>query len=719
MPLSNYLLGLLDLALVFGGVGAVSWLCVSRRAPDLTGAERVSAFGLVFCAALILVHLLPAMLGVLGRTAVLVALAALLAASLRIPRSRAVIRAPAGAQTRGAMGSPTSVAAGDVGSRALAAGAWALAAIALGALGAYTLNYLRHNASAPVIELDALTFHLPNVARWIQTGSVWRVDQFNPDLAQGNYPQNGDFVLLSLVLPFRNDAFVRLAMYPLLALAGTSVYALARELRARAPAALLASALVLALPAVMQSAVQNLQTDLLLVFAFPAGLLFLARHAREPRRHELALAGLGLGLAFGTKWYAVPGVGVVIALWFAAILRGGCGWSRGMRDALLLCATTLLAGGFWLLRNLVVSGNPVFPAKIAPLGVTIFDAPRDTLRERIGFTVGSYLDDPHVLVHSVVPGLRVALGISGLVAAFGALAVVVLAVLRTMRRRDAGRNVAPEIVVAAVAALALALTAIYIITPDTADGPPGHPLLVAANARYLVPAVICAAVTVAWLCRLWARAGPLLELAVLVCVLDGIARSFGSAATVGARAKVLGVGILVAAVAAATRWGLQRTWPVGGAARLLRSRARALIAIAAMLMVVAGVGGELLQRRFNHQRYAGYDAAITWLTVHAPTGHRVGLVGSWSVQGLAPVFPAFGPRLRNVVIYVGLADHSLLRVFNRFSLFAAAVHRGRYDLLLVGRGLTPSAAVPEQAWVRQLGYLEVASSPRLVLYRLA
>lgn len=715
MSVSDYLLGLLDLALVFGGVGAVSWLCVSRRTPGLTGAARVSALGIVFCAALIFVHLLPAMLGVLGRTAVLIAVAALIVAALRIPQPSTGNRTPAGGQPRGAMGGAASVAAGGFGSRALAASSWAAAAIALGAVAAYTLDYLRKNATAPVVELDALTFHLPNVARWIQTGSVWRVDQFNPDLAQGNYPQNGDFVLLSLVLPFRNDAFVRLAVYPLLALAGSSIYALARELRARAPAALLAGALVLALPAVMQSAVQNLQTDVLLVFAFPAGLLFLARHAREPHRHDLVLAGLGLGLAFGTKWYAVPGVGVVIALWFAAILRGGRDWSHGIRDALLLCATTLLAGGFWLLRNLVVSGNPVFPAKIAPLGVTIFDAPRDTLRERIGFTVGSYLDDPHVLGHSVIPGLRVALGLSGLLAACGALAVVVLAVVRTLRRRDGGRDLPPEIVVAAVAAIAL--TVVYVVTPDTADGPPDHPLLVAANARYLVPAVICAAVAVAWLCRQLGRSGPLLELAILVCVLDGIARSFGSAGTVGARARVLGVGILVAAIAAGVWWALRRAWAAGGAARLLRSRARVLIAIATLLALVGGVGGELLQRHFNRQRYAGYDAAITWLTVHAPAGHRVGLVGSWSVQGLAPVFPAFGPRLRNVVVYVGAADHGLLRVFHGFSTFAAAVHRGRYDLLLLGRGLTPSPAVPEQAWVRHLGYVEVASSPHLVLYR--
>ena len=95
-------------------------------------------------------------------------------------------------------------------------------------------------------------------------------------------------------------------------------------------------------------------------------------------------AGLGLGLAFGTKWYAVPAVAVVVVVWG----RHGC-WRDGppaapRRDGRGLVGIVGCVGGFWLLRNLVESGNPFFPVKVSPFGVTLFDAPPDIERSSTG-----------------------------------------------------------------------------------------------------------------------------------------------------------------------------------------------------------------------------------------------------------------------------------------------------------------------------------------------
>ena len=60
---------------------------------------------------------------------------------------------------------------------------------------------------------------------------MWQIDQFAPLLAHGNYPNNGDVVLLSTVLPWHNDFLVRLPITFFLVTTAIAVYAVARELR--------------------------------------------------------------------------------------------------------------------------------------------------------------------------------------------------------------------------------------------------------------------------------------------------------------------------------------------------------------------------------------------------------------------------------------------------------------------------------------------------------
>ena len=130
-----------------------------------------------------------------------------------------------------------------------------------------------------------------------------------------------------------------------------------------------------------------------MLFGFATGACFLLRRRRTGSTVDLVLAGLGLGLAFGTKWYAVWAVAIVLAVWAAGSLLERRGARAVVRDGAVLCGLVALAGGIWMLRNLVESGNPVFPVEVSPLGLTIFDAPRDTVRESAGFTLLHYVGD--------------------------------------------------------------------------------------------------------------------------------------------------------------------------------------------------------------------------------------------------------------------------------------------------------------------------------------
>ena len=219
MPLQDFLAGTAFFAVMLCAVGVATALVVRRRLRHLDGLERALAAIVVGTTVLIAVHLVPLMLTILARGTVLAACAVAigLAALVRPVTGVAAAREPA----------PEPVAPSSTQVWLLAGGAAAFAALA-------ALADLARWAGDELVGVDPLTFHLPNVARWIQTGSVWQIDQFVPLLAHGDYPHNGDVVLLSTVLPWHNDFLVRLPITFFLATAAVAVYAVARELRAPA-----------------------------------------------------------------------------------------------------------------------------------------------------------------------------------------------------------------------------------------------------------------------------------------------------------------------------------------------------------------------------------------------------------------------------------------------------------------------------------------------------
>ncbi|HEX8066662.1 MAG TPA: phospholipid carrier-dependent glycosyltransferase [Thermoleophilaceae bacterium] len=704
---------------------AAGTLVQGRRLPHLTGVPRVLAAATLATAALLAAHLAPGMLGVLSRWTAAAAALALLGAAARVPRLSAVTGREAGPGSsrsgRGAGGGAVPADGGAVPARAPGDRAardatepvsegplsWLLAGGAAGALALWLVASAWNRTVLPPEGIDTLTFHLPNVGEWIRSGTVWRVDQFSPLLTNGNYPQNGDLAFLAVVLPWRSDWLAGAVNPVFVALAAAAVYALAVEIGATRPAAILGGSLFAALPVVGLAANGEAMTDSLMLAALGAGALFLLRHERGAPRSELWLAGLALGLAFGTKWYAVWAVAAIAAVWAGARGRGRASL---LRDGAALAGLVALAGGFWLLRNLVESGNPVFPIEVGALGATIFDAPRDVIRECSGWTIAHYLGDGGVWSARILPAYRETYALPGAAIGLGLVGAAALAVRGGARSPRGAARGGRGAVVAGLAATGL-LAAGYALTPYSAFGPEGDPILVGANARYLMPALLVAAPLAAWALS---RAGPLrlpLELAAAAAVAEGIDRAFEVPLHV-----VAAVLAALAALAGAA-WTVERL-----AARAPRRAIVRAVAATALLAAVAAAG-HARQREFHEGRYESGDAAIAWIARNAPGGHRVGLAGSWSVNGRSPVWPAFGERVGNEVDYVGPTVRHLLREHRSRAGWAADVRRRRIDLLLVGRGgysrecPVPGQLSDDDRWAREEGFPVLARSDRLTLYR--
>jgi hypothetical protein len=261
--------------------------------------------------------------------------------------------------------------------------------------------------------------------------------------------------------------------------------------------------------------------------------------------------------------------------------------------------------------------------------------------------------------------------------------------------------------IVAIAVAFVVLLVVYAITPFSALGPEGRPLQVDANARYFLPALLLAAALCAWLAGRLGRTRIVLELVAVAAVGDGVRRAFDISR---AQWVVVAVLIFAALVAIVRVWPRVRGWRPGS-----RRAAIALVAAALLALPVVAAAGRLQQDRFNLHRYRGSDPVLDQLQRAA--GKRVGLAGSWSNAGLSPVLPAFGPRFANTVQYVGPSDQTMLRRYTDRAPFVAAVKRGRYDVLIIGRGEAPGESVPELRWAHSAGWVPFAVSARLVALR--
>ena len=689
MSAGDYLEGAIVFALVLGGSAVGAALLQQRRLGHLRGAPRLLALALLITLGVLAVHMVPAMLGLLSRGAVLAATALWALGASLVPAARsspAPEQPPIPAERRVALG---------------------LAAVGAVFTAVFVTAMLLDQATLAPGSVDILNFHLPGIGEWIQTGSIWGVHNFLPDVSPGNYPNSGDVILLAAVLPWRSDFLSHLAIYPFLALTSVGIYALAAELRAPRSASVLAGCLALTLPVVAIPALVHGFPDAVLLFAFSTGIVFLIRHHRGGATCELVLAGLALGLAFGTKWYGVSSVAVVVAVWAVASLAAGRRLGAVARQGAALVGLIALVGGVWLLRNWIESGNPFFPVKVDPLGVTIFDAPRDVVRELGGFTIADYLGDPDAWREFILPQYRDALAAPGALLIAGVVAAAALLAAGWRRVEQRG-------LVAALLGCTVVLAVAYSITPYTAGGLEGEPVLVGADSRYLIPALVVSAALLAWTTRAagWAPVG--LGVVALPALVDGARLSSdgtNSGAVLEADRWLIAAALTaaLAGLAWAAWWAWSRLSP--------RVRPAAVAGAAAVALAGAALVGNEVQERFHAHRYLRLDPTVDHLLLRAPTDNHIGLAGSWDDQAVAPPLPAFGPRYGNEVDYVGEYIDETLRRYSSRDRFVAALTAGGYDYLFVGRGRPPQPVVSEERWARAAGYEQVARSPRLTLFR--
>ena len=229
--------------------------------------------------------------------------------------------------------------------------------------GAFGVQLIRAAFDATVLKWDDLSYHAAVTAQWL-------VDQrisIPPSTYQAYYPFSAELLSLWFMLPFGDDAYASLAAFYWLLLASAAIFGIIRGTGGSASTALLVTAVFVASPRVAELSGSFSSNDIAgaslilaaIAIAIPASL-------HRNRQLCLAWSGLLIGLAAGSKvTFVIPGA--VIFAWVVLSSRRMDLRGNPWNSLVLILAPALLIGGYWYLRNWVLTGNPFFPAEIGPL----------------------------------------------------------------------------------------------------------------------------------------------------------------------------------------------------------------------------------------------------------------------------------------------------------------------------------------------------------------
>jgi hypothetical protein len=444
-------------------VVVTAWL-VGRRAAQHDPLLRALVVALVGLAQPIGIALLLGMVDLLRTPAVFVGHLALTGAVVVIERPRRARTEP---------WQPTKVGLCDA-SAIGATTAYAVLGVYLGLTGGRSR------------EFDTQEYHIANIASWLQRANIWHLPYAEPGSVTATHPSNGELLAAWLGLPTHGDQLMYLMPVAFGVLAVLAAAVIARELsggaRGAAGIGAIAGVAVLTAP-VYLAQVDSLLTDVVAASALAAAVALLLVARRRP--DVVWLAGVALGIGLGSKYTAtVPAA--LIAL--AAIV-----WLRSRQWWWLVPGTVFFAAP-WFVRNLVTTGNPLFPQDLKI--VRGADTPYNILNTS--------------MLHHIVHGDRSALSTwlrlgrtaIGPIALF-LIVGVVLAVQRVVARRE-WTGAVP--VFGALTVLAFGA---YLATPVTGGGPTGLAFIIDSCFRYGLVAMLFGGILGAVLLPRWLAAGAL------------------------------------------------------------------------------------------------------------------------------------------------------------------------------------------------------------------
>jgi Dolichyl-phosphate-mannose-protein mannosyltransferase len=218
---------------------------------------------------------------------------------------------------------------------------------------------------------DGPIYHLYFAARWWKAGRLFLVASPFGENAATYFPANGDLWLTWLMATWGGDRLAKVGQAPFLVVAALAAYACARRLGAGRSASVVATCwFASSSPLLLFSFEPNVDTIFVAGYLM-AAYFFLRASTGEGDTASYCLGALAAGAALGTKSVGVVFVPPLLCLALVAIMVQRVGArTRLIRTALIL-GVPVVSGGFWYIRNALLTANPLYPLEVRMLGRTV------------------------------------------------------------------------------------------------------------------------------------------------------------------------------------------------------------------------------------------------------------------------------------------------------------------------------------------------------------
>lgn len=631
----DLVVGVAIVALVGAGAAQAARALAVRLVPETSGAMEILAWVVL---AIGLVTVSAELIGAVGafNRAGLVGVGAVMVVIGRRFRGPRLLERP-------------RLSLGAVPVAAVLAGEWTSRVVTAAARGMY--------------DIDSLRYHLPIAAGFVQTGWTTRLHFTELDLLSAFDPLNSEVLHGIGMSAFRADTLspvLNVAWLSLALLAGWCVGSGGG--RSGGMLGLLVAALLCGTPLSAVTMAGAATDDVVVVALLMASL---AMTVRRSTGGSVAVAGVGAGLAVGTKFGAVaPALALALLVLAAAHPGMRCAQFRAWLGG------AVPAGGFWYVRNLIRVGNPV--PSVGGLGLP---SPLDRVLRVSGFSIAHYLSRPSLLRQVIPGGLHQALGPAWLLLVALGVAGVVLPL---------GWARAGDVVLQRGLALAAAACAVaYVFTPYSAGGPNGDPWQFPVDVRFAYPALAFALFA---LCRWAGPSAPVrVGLAVVLAALF-VVEQFGSFV---AGQPAWGADHRILAVAVAVVVGIALVVSAFGLAGRY-------IASAAVVVLAVMLGG-LSQANAEWYRVGPYETPV-YRWAQETRNARIAVVG-FPLQ-----YPLFGRHLTNYVQYVArTGPHGEFDPILECPALVGSLARMRATFAVIGPDRLEPLGTPEVAWLEAVG----------------
>jgi len=542
-----------------------------------------------------------------------------------------------------------------------------------------------HALLNPQYDFDVLYYHLFVPAQWAQSGRISIVPIGFGEFAPSYYPYATELYYLSLLIPMGNDHLARGGQILFYVELMAAAVALGRELRMK-PAARIAAAGCVALTPALAWQAGTANVDLAFTAHLVAVVLFSIRLARRPSAGDAAGLILAIGLSIGTKMLAFPFLLALSPLWARAVasaVRRARRHTRLQPSELASISASVIGaawiGGFWYVRNWLVTGNPLYPLQVSVGGVTFFDGVFDRAaminspfnQSRFGWEgLQNVMQDVlRMPAWTLGPAASLASTTSHLGARLVLVALVAATLLSLGSPRFRVRFALPWLPLSILAMLLLFWWNVPYQVP-----------------RFLWPALALALIAVfATLSRLPAVAA---RAAMLLFAGAWLALTIGEFAST----IVTTIGVAVAAAGIVLFWLQSR--PVKSTQ--IEVVGAGVIAIWTSMWHVASAGDPVRQANHRHPRWRSFGDTWAWVDAHTD-GHTLAYAGH-----NIPYF-LLGPKLRNRVMYVQASGEPAWGYHN-FARQPAARSLGRPNVTdFAANRLTMDG----QLWLRRLAAEQV------------